>query len=117
MNRALWKAYLPHALAIAHKHEVQNMPKRYELLFKVSLCLLADGRTTEAIEYLTELNNWQKSRYDQHHPFMLATHHELARAYLVNGRAGLRRLRTDRIIQAEAYTVIPSLILTIWRSD
>ncbi|KAJ5390608.1 uncharacterized protein N7496_001676 [Penicillium cataractarum] len=112
-NRALWKACLPHALNVVHKDEVQNMPKRYELLFKVSLCLLADGRTTEAIEYLTDLNDWQKSPYDQHHPFILASQHELARAYLVNGRARNAVELLERVVAIEGETLAeehPSLL-------
>ncbi|KAL5000016.1 purine and uridine phosphorylase [Aspergillus recurvatus] len=47
-NRDKWKTYLPHAQGLLGKVEVQGIRQRYELLYKVSMCLLADGRATEA---------------------------------------------------------------------
>jgi tetratricopeptide (TPR) repeat protein len=85
-NREKWKTYLPHALGILAKDEVQGNRKRYELLYKVSMCLLADGRATEAVQYLEEHCNWHKREYDEAHPVQLASQHELARAYQANGQ-------------------------------
>ncbi|KAL4860638.1 hypothetical protein BDV12DRAFT_94262 [Aspergillus spectabilis] len=85
-NRGKWKTYLPHALGLLGRDEDRGTRKRYELLYKVSMCLLADGRATEAVQYLEERCNWQKREYDEEHPDRLASQHELARAYEANGQ-------------------------------
>jgi nucleoside phosphorylase/tetratricopeptide (TPR) repeat protein len=85
-NRDKWKAYLPHALGLLGKEEVQGIRQRYDLLYKVSMCLLADGRATEAVQYLEERCNWQKREYDEKHPKRLASQHALAGAYQANGQ-------------------------------
>ncbi|KAL4758885.1 purine and uridine phosphorylase [Aspergillus foveolatus] len=85
-NRDKWKTYLPHALGLLEKDEVQGIRQRYELLYKVSKCLLADGRAKEAVQYLEELCNWHKRKYDEEHPSRLRSQHELARAYQANGQ-------------------------------
>ena len=85
-NREKWKTYLPHALGLLRKDEVQGVKQRYELLYKVSMCLLADGRTTEAVQYLEEHCNWHKRKYGKEHPSRLASQHELACAYHANGQ-------------------------------
>ena len=62
-NRDKWKSYLPHALGLLGKNEVQGVRQRYELLYEVSMCLLADGRATEAVQYPEEHCNWHKREY------------------------------------------------------
>ncbi|KAL4943463.1 hypothetical protein BDV06DRAFT_221210 [Aspergillus oleicola] len=85
-NRDMWKTYLPHALGLLVKDEVQGIRHRYELLYKVSICLLADGRATEAVKYLEEHYDWHKREFDEEHPSRLASQHELAGAYQANGQ-------------------------------
>ncbi|KAL6228690.1 hypothetical protein BDW75DRAFT_143238 [Aspergillus navahoensis] len=85
-NREKWKTYLPHALRVLGRDEVRGIRQRYELLYKVSICLLADGRATEAVQYLEECCNWDKRKYDKEHPDRLASQHELACAYQANGQ-------------------------------
>ncbi|KAL3428796.1 purine and uridine phosphorylase [Aspergillus tetrazonus] len=77
-NREKWKTYSPHVLGLLGKDEVQGVKQRYELLYKVSMCLLADGRTTEAVQYLEEHCNWHEREYGKEHPDRLASQHELA---------------------------------------
>ncbi|KAL2836120.1 hypothetical protein BJX68DRAFT_273615 [Aspergillus pseudodeflectus] len=85
-NRGKLKTYLPHALGLLRKEEVQGIWRSYDLLYKVSICLLADGRATEAVQYLEECCDWDKRKYDEEHPSRLASQHELARAYQANGQ-------------------------------
>ncbi|KAL4788952.1 purine and uridine phosphorylase [Aspergillus venezuelensis] len=66
--------------------EVQHITLRYKLLYKDSMCLLADGRATEAVKYLEEHYNWHKRKFDEEHPSRLASQHGLARAYQANGQ-------------------------------
>ncbi|KAL4900379.1 hypothetical protein BDW74DRAFT_182708 [Aspergillus multicolor] len=85
-NRNLWKTYLPHALGLLGKDEVQSNRLRYELLHKVSMCLLAEGRAMEAVKYLEEHYDWHKRQFDKEHPSRLASQHQLAGAYQANGQ-------------------------------
>jgi tetratricopeptide (TPR) repeat protein len=103
-NRDKWKAYLPHALGLLGKEEVQGIRQRYELLYKVSMCLLADGRATEAVQYLEKRCNWQKREYDEEHPSRLASQHELARAYQANGQIKQAVKLLEHVVAVEERT-------------
>ncbi|KAL4947036.1 hypothetical protein BDW69DRAFT_204829 [Aspergillus filifer] len=85
-NRDLWKAYLPHALGLLDKDEVQSNGLRYKLLYKVSMCLLADGRAMEAVKSLEEYYNWHKKQFNKEHHSRLSSQHVLAIAYQANGQ-------------------------------
>lgn len=50
-NRTFWRAYLPHALMALQKREVNEIEERPSLCTVVGHCLLADGRTKEALKY------------------------------------------------------------------
>lgn len=47
-NRALWSAYMPHALLLIKRADPNGSNESHKLLSKVSECLLADGRVREA---------------------------------------------------------------------
>ncbi|GIJ92687.1 hypothetical protein Asppvi_001965 [Aspergillus pseudoviridinutans] len=72
-NRDIWKGYLPHVISLLEREEVKNAEieiesTRYHLIFKLSMCLSADGRVTEAVNYLEEHYNWHKRQFDDSHP-------------------------------------------------
>ncbi|KAE8334208.1 hypothetical protein BDV24DRAFT_156994 [Aspergillus arachidicola] len=99
-NRDKWKTYLPHALGVLGRDEV-----------RASMCLLADGRATEAVQYLEECSTSQhilggayrangqikqavellehvvavkESALAEEHPDRLASQHTLGGAYRAN---------------------------------
>ncbi|KAL2807731.1 purine and uridine phosphorylase [Aspergillus granulosus] len=90
-NRHVWKGYLPHALRLLEREETKGAEvkvesTRYDLIFKVSRCLLADGRAIEAVKCLEEHYDWHKGRFDDSHPSRLASQHALAVVYRANGQ-------------------------------
>ena len=85
-NRDTWRMYLPHALEILRREESQEMSERYTLLSKVGKCILADGRTKEAVTLFGDMCAWNEGQYDEEHPDRLASQHELVRAYQSNGQ-------------------------------
>ncbi|KAJ5638937.1 hypothetical protein N7528_001327 [Penicillium herquei] len=85
-NRNIWRRYLPHALEILRREEVQNMSERYTLISKVGKCMLADGRVKESVTLFGEVCTWNESKCDEEHPSRLASQHELAGAYKSNGQ-------------------------------
>ncbi|KGO71455.1 Tetratricopeptide-like helical [Penicillium italicum] len=84
-NREIWRAHLPHALQILQRDEARDTTERWALLSRVARCILADGRTKEAVGYFDEVNKWHE-RYPEDHPSRLAYQHELACAYQSNGQ-------------------------------
>ncbi|SPB47324.1 unnamed protein product [Aspergillus niger] len=85
-NRELWRAYLPHALKLLWRNEALHIEERYDLCFKVGMCLLEDGRTKDAIRCFKEDLSWKERCLDNEHPWRLRTQHELARAYQADGQ-------------------------------
>jgi hypothetical protein len=80
-NRAIWKAYLPHALRLAQDGEVRDNSTRYNLLYKVSICLFLDDRVTEAVGYLEERDKWLETQFDDQNPLRVDSRFALSVAY------------------------------------
>lgn len=57
-NRALWNAYMPHALLLIKRADPNGSNKSHKPLYKVSECLLADGRVREAAFWLKARSSW-----------------------------------------------------------
>jgi tetratricopeptide (TPR) repeat protein len=85
-NRDTWRMYLPHALEILRREESQDMSERYSLLSKVGRCILADGRTKEAVTFFEDVCAWNERQYHEEHPSRLASQHQLAGAYKSDGQ-------------------------------
>jgi tetratricopeptide (TPR) repeat protein len=90
-NRDIWRAYLPHVTRMETRWAsvVADLgglaDKKSELCLKVGRCLEVDGRTTEALHWLTECFRI-RSKLAEDHPDRLASQHELAGAYQANGQ-------------------------------
>lgn len=84
--RELWTAYLPHALKLVWKNEALAIEERYELCYKIGMCLLEDGRAKDAIQCFKEDLSWKQRCYGDEHPLRLRAQHELARAYQADGQ-------------------------------
>ena len=53
-NRAVWRAYLPHALRLLGNKQDCDVKERSELCLLVGRCLRVDGRVQEAGRWLEE---------------------------------------------------------------
>jgi tetratricopeptide (TPR) repeat protein len=100
-NRDKWKTYISHAVGLLGKDEVQGMRKRFKLLYKVSMCLLADGRSMEAVHYLEEHFKWHKREHNEKHPSRLASQHVLAGAYQANGQIKQAVELLEHVVEVE----------------
>ncbi|RMZ90279.1 hypothetical protein DV736_g2495, partial [Chaetothyriales sp. CBS 134916] len=85
-NRDRWRAYLPHALCLLRGDRTVEMRERHDLEVLVGLCLQADGRIKEAVQYLEESFRWRRDHLPSNDPSRLASQHELAIAYEANGQ-------------------------------
>ena len=88
-NRSLWNAYMPHALLLIERAYPQYSTKGHGLLYRVSLCLLADGQTRKALGWLMQRNSLLKRSLAKGHSDLLESQHILAIAYLANGQIEL----------------------------
>lgn len=84
-NRDLWREYLPHALRMI-RGQGPNIKEKYNLYSRVGKCLLADGRTREAIICHEESFRWRKAHFTHGHPSQLASQSALADSYLADGQ-------------------------------
>ena len=87
-NRVLWRAYLPHALRLLECKEGKEVVERYKLCYWIGRCLLVDGRVGEAIRWLEECMWGRRSSFKDDKVDILASEHELARAYHADGQVG-----------------------------
>jgi tetratricopeptide (TPR) repeat protein len=82
-NRAVWRAYLPHALRLLEDKQDCEIEERSKLCLLVGRCLRIDGRVREAVRWLEEFcvqrQSLDKGIFDQ-----LLSQHELGIAYREN---------------------------------
>jgi tetratricopeptide (TPR) repeat protein len=60
-NRDAWTIYLPHAQRICEDESVRNCPERYQLLEKMGLCFIFDGKYTDAVSAHTLVVKWRET--------------------------------------------------------
>ena len=109
-NRDIWNEYLPHVIRLLEREEAKDAEveigsTRYDLIFKLSMCLLVDGRVTEAVNYLEEHYDWHKRQYDESHPARLVSQHELASAYQANGQVAQAVDLLEHVVMVEGKTL------------
>ncbi|KAF2812814.1 TPR repeat protein [Mytilinidion resinicola] len=85
-NRAVWRAYLPHALRLLEDKQGCEVDERSKLCLLVGQCLRVDGRIQEAVRWLKESCE-QRQRLNKGNSDRLLSQHTLAIAYQ----------RTDRL--------------------
>jgi tetratricopeptide (TPR) repeat protein len=86
-NRSVWRAYLPHAsYALLSTDVGQNKENRIELLGKVGMCLLSDGRFNEAESHLAEVIETREKVLGVEHPDTLISVSNLALVLQYQGK-------------------------------
>ncbi|KAF1845557.1 HET-domain-containing protein [Cucurbitaria berberidis CBS 394.84] len=84
-NRAVWRAYMPHALRLLDTKQGSNVKEKAELICRVGRCLTTDGRIGEAVKWLEESCSL-RSELDEDDPYRLKSQHALASAYEADGQ-------------------------------
>ncbi|OCK98381.1 purine and uridine phosphorylase [Cenococcum geophilum 1.58] len=100
-NRAVWRAYLPHALRLLGGKEDCDVEERSELCLLVGQCLQVDGRIQEAVKWLEECCQW-RSRLDEKESGRLLSQHMLAMAYEADGQVKKAMELLEHIVAVEA---------------
>jgi tetratricopeptide (TPR) repeat protein len=86
VNRAMWRAYLPHALRLLRAKDAPDTKEESGLCLLVGRCLLVDGRVQEAIKWLELSCRWF-DRFQNGEPAQFLSQRTLAVAYRVDGQA------------------------------
>ncbi|KAB8235186.1 uncharacterized protein BDW43DRAFT_299123 [Aspergillus alliaceus] len=87
INRALWREYLPHALALAYEDEFIIQREQYvDLVAKIAGCLSSDGRYHEAEVLYSDLLKIKQVKDGPEHPNTLTSMANLASTFLNQGR-------------------------------
>jgi len=85
-NRALWRAYLPHARCLLSSSLKDDVDGRLLLLERFGLCLMSDGRYIEAEGPFTQVMEARKRVLGPEHPSSLTSMANLASTYWNQGR-------------------------------
>ncbi|EMC91910.1 hypothetical protein BAUCODRAFT_79185 [Baudoinia panamericana UAMH 10762] len=84
-DRALWRAYFPHVSHMRKDLYVGRTNDRGLLCMRVGICLVADGRSREAVRWSKESSECYRD-FPEDHPDRLASELVLALAYKGNGQ-------------------------------
>jgi tetratricopeptide (TPR) repeat protein len=99
-NRALWRAYLPHALRLLEGRQAGSAEELSELCLLVGRCLRVDGRIREAVVWL-ERSCQQRSQRSEDDSDRLLSQHELAMAYRADGQVKKAVALLEAVVEAE----------------
>jgi tetratricopeptide (TPR) repeat protein len=84
-NRAVWRAYLPHALRLLEDEWGWDVKEKSKLALHIGRCLLVDGRIPEAVKWL-EKSYKHRAELNKEDPDRLSSQHALAMAYRADGQ-------------------------------
>jgi tetratricopeptide (TPR) repeat protein len=93
-NRALWRAYLPHALRLLEGSQAGSAEELSELCLLVGRCLRVDGRIREAVVWLER--SCQQDDSDR-----LLSQHVLAMAYEADGQVKKAVALLEAVVEAQ----------------
>ncbi|KAK2124192.1 hypothetical protein NOF04DRAFT_1252912 [Fusarium oxysporum II5] len=83
-KREVWRQYMPHALRLLTSVDGAHTDDRWVLGYKVSQCLLIDGRTRQAVLILESVVETEKAMLAENDPPLLSSQYLLASAYASN---------------------------------
>ena len=86
-NRSLWREYTPHAIRVLTDTESVSEEQRAALCNKLSLCLVVDGRMSEAIKWISDCFSWSNAYLHGEDPRRVSVQYDLAQIYLANGQS------------------------------
>jgi hypothetical protein len=99
-NRAVWRAYLPHALQLLECGQRCRIKETSELCLMVGRCLRVDGRIRETVRWLEESCLWRETPAADH-PSRPASQHELAIAYRADGQVKKAVELLEAVVKAQ----------------
>ena len=85
-DRFIWREYFPHAFRLLDNTRGLDIEARYELCYWLGICLQEDGRTQEAVRWLSECCKWRQSHLPEDDLSRLDSQDRLAMAYYSNGK-------------------------------
>ncbi|KAK4249021.1 hypothetical protein C7999DRAFT_30552 [Corynascus novoguineensis] len=104
-NRNVWREYLPHAFRVLEHSKELDIEERSDLLYRIGLCLIADGRIKEAATSLEEACQWRNRHFAEDHPSRLASQHQLAVAYQANGQVKEAIMLLEQVVSIRQRTL------------
>ena len=99
-NRAVWRAYLPHALRLLENTQDCDVEETSELCLLVGQCLGVDGRIREAVKWLEESCRW-RNRLDEDDSDRLLSQYALAIAYKADGQVKKAAELLEHVVAVE----------------
>jgi tetratricopeptide (TPR) repeat protein len=103
-NRAIWRAYLPHALRMLGSGQEGSVEDRSELCLSVGRCLEVEGRIREAVKWLEE-SCQSREALDEDDSDLLLSQHALAMAYEADGQVQKAVELLEHIVKVEEKTL------------
>ncbi len=98
-NRALWRAYLPHAMHMVKTTQGSDPEVQSGLAPCVGMCLQLDGRIREAVAWLEECCRW-KCNLAEDDPMRLLAEYALGRTYIQSRQIGRAVGFLERVVRS-----------------
>ena len=101
-NRAVWRAYMPHALRVLQSTQSCDLTNKAQLSLLVGRCLRVDGRVREAVAWLEGCHRWRRDKLEEDDPDRLLSEHVLAMAYQADGQVKKAVALLEQVVAVEA---------------
>jgi tetratricopeptide (TPR) repeat protein len=105
-KRAVWRAYLPHALRLLESGRDNDAEEQSELCLWVGLCLKFDGRIRDSVKWLEE-SSCRRRHLDEGDSDWLFAQHALAGAYKSDGQVKKAVELLERVVSVQEEVLAP----------
>ncbi|KIW74162.1 hypothetical protein Z517_12572 [Fonsecaea pedrosoi CBS 271.37] len=79
-HRGVWTLYLPHAQRLCGDEKVEDSSERYQLLEKMGLCFIVDGKYDEAVKMHSAVVEWREKNLEPLQELTLSGYNNLGEA-------------------------------------
>jgi nucleoside phosphorylase/tetratricopeptide (TPR) repeat protein len=84
-NKDEWTLLMPHAQALCSSRSICDLNERYDLVEKIALCLVADGKYDEAVTMHFSVVHWREVKFGGLDKYTLAAYQNLGEALREQG--------------------------------
>ncbi|KIX03666.1 uncharacterized protein Z518_07219 [Rhinocladiella mackenziei CBS 650.93] len=84
-HKGTWTVLLPHAQRLCEDIEDRDLPERYQLLEKMGLCFVVDGKYNEAVKAHITVAQWRENSLETSKEQILGAYNNLGEAFNLKG--------------------------------
>jgi tetratricopeptide (TPR) repeat protein len=104
-NKGEWTLLMPHAQTLCSSRSISDLDERYDLVEKIALCLVVDGKYDEAVKMHFSVVHWREAKPGGLDEYTLVAYRNLGEALREQGDLTKAEVYTRRAFNGLAETL------------